>query len=142
MKRLAGNATADSLTCDVREADANSLNSLEQSGLSSRSNYSKSNPIATLFLSRTRLQSCRKCHRINVGFSPCGVDCFILARTTEFFRSLFSTCGTHPGPEAQCVECPSSLLLVANKIVTTNTTTMTATTKNGEVMLMAQAPLR
>ena len=45
MKRLPGNATADSLTCYVREADANSLNSLEQSAPSPRSNYLKSNSI-------------------------------------------------------------------------------------------------
>jgi hypothetical protein len=32
------------------------------------------------------------------------------------------------------------LLLVANRIDTTKTTTMTGTTKNGELMLMAQAP--
>ena len=73
MKRLPGNATADSLTCYVREADANSLNSLEQSAPFSRSNYSKFNPISTLFPSRARLQSCRKRHKSNVGFrSPCG----------------------------------------------------------------------
>ena len=52
MKRLPGNPTADSLTCYVREADANSLSSLEQSAPSSRSNYSESNSIATLFLLR------------------------------------------------------------------------------------------
>jgi len=52
IKRLPANATADSLTCYVREADANSLNSLEQFAPSSRSNYSKSNSIATLFLCR------------------------------------------------------------------------------------------
>jgi hypothetical protein len=42
----------------------------------------------------------------------------------------------------QCVGGPSSLLLVANRIDTTKTTMMTGTTKNGDEMLMAQAPGR
>jgi len=43
---------------------------------------------------------------------------------------------------SKCVQCadPSSLLLVANKIDATKTTMMTGTTKNGDVMCMAQAP--
>jgi hypothetical protein len=40
----------------------------------------------------------------------------------------------------QCVAGPSSLLLVANKMHSVKTTTMTGTTKNGEVMCMVQAP--
>jgi hypothetical protein len=42
----------------------------------------------------------------------------------------------------QCVDDPSSLLLVANRIDTTKTTMMTGTTKNGDVMFMAQTPGR
>jgi hypothetical protein len=42
----------------------------------------------------------------------------------------------------QCVDGPSSSLLVANRIDTTKTTMMTGTTKNGEVMFMAQTPAR
>jgi hypothetical protein len=40
----------------------------------------------------------------------------------------------------QCDEWPSSLVLVAKRIDTTNTTMITGTTKNGEVMSMAQTP--
>jgi hypothetical protein len=40
----------------------------------------------------------------------------------------------------QSEEWPSSLLLVAKRIDTTKTKTITGTTKNGEVMSMAQAP--
>jgi len=40
----------------------------------------------------------------------------------------------------QCVEWPSSLLLVANRMATMKTMTMTGTTKKGEVMCMVQAP--
>jgi hypothetical protein len=47
-----------------------------------------------------------------------------------------------PESPNQCDEAPSSLLLVANRIDTTKTITMTGTTKNGEVMLMALNPLR
>jgi hypothetical protein len=41
---------------------------------------------------------------------------------------------------AQCVEWPSSFVLVANRIDARKTTTITGTTKNGEVMLIARAP--
>jgi hypothetical protein len=40
----------------------------------------------------------------------------------------------------QCVECPSSLLLVAQRMAATKMATITGTTKNGEVMCIAQAP--
>jgi hypothetical protein len=41
----------------------------------------------------------------------------------------------------QCVDWPSSLLLVAKSSEATKTTMITGTTKNGEVMLIAQAPV-
>ena len=90
MKLSHSNVTADSLTRDVREADANSLNSLEQFAPSSRSNYSKSNSIATLFLSRTRLQSSRKSSNINVDFNPCRMLFRSFTRNKAFFRNLFT----------------------------------------------------
>jgi hypothetical protein len=39
---------------------------------------------------RARLQSCHKCRKINVGFSPCVMLLDDFARTSLFFRSLFS----------------------------------------------------
>ena len=44
------------------------------------------------------------------------------------------------GPQAQCSDGLSSLLLVENKIDTTNTAMITGTTTNGEEMCMVQAP--
>ena len=46
---------------------------------------------------RARLQSCRKCHRINVGFSPCGMLFKRFTQEQAFFRSLFSPWGRIPG---------------------------------------------
>jgi len=43
-----------------------------------------------MFCNRARLQSCRNCNQINVGFSPCGMLLGNFARTSPFFRSLFS----------------------------------------------------
>ena len=39
---------------------------------------------------RARLQSCRKCRKINVGFSPCGAPSVHPSQSQDFFRSLFS----------------------------------------------------
>jgi hypothetical protein len=48
--------------------------------------------------------------------------------------------GQNKAMRGQCVEGGSSLLLVANRIDATKTAMMTGTTKNGEVMCMAQTP--
>ena len=51
---------------------------------------------------RARLQSCRKCSRINAGFSPCAM--FVLAKTRyiDFFRSLSSPCAAFALSQCPC----------------------------------------
>jgi hypothetical protein len=86
--------------------------------------------------------------------SVCGGACFLSAiawafepedqpasaGTREFSQNAqLSEASTRT--QFQCVDDPSSLLLVANRIDATKTTMMTGTTKNGDVMFMTQTPV-
>ena len=110
MKPVSTNAHADLLTCYPREARANLLNLFEKLRIPFHSNRPTGNVAGRLFLVRARLhnlrknsteearsvrarlQSCRKCQRINVGFSPCGMVFFIFGLKFEFSAA----CNAHP----------------------------------------------